>query len=103
MKVISILTQHLNVDGRIVAESKTTYKKDKKPLVEKTSDLFELMDPKITDHGKYDDETIDRRLVTISTTKGKYVKTYSAKPFSLKAFEDSVAGLNKHDNNPGGR
>lgn len=77
MKINSILTQDVDCNGRVLSYSKSTFKKGRKPECKVESELFMLMDPKISGHLSQIDG-VERFVVTISTTKGKFIKTYKA-------------------------
>lgn len=77
MKVNSVLTQDVDGQGRVVSESKTTFKK--KPDFQKGQDPFylELVEKSVNEHTSRT-EGVERFIVTVSTTSGKYIKTFKA-------------------------
>ena len=77
MKINSVTTAALSRDRKIVSQSRTTFKRSYKPAVVDTYNIFNQMETNIRDHMKHDtDVIVERFVVTISTTKGKFIQTY---------------------------
>jgi hypothetical protein len=77
MKINSVWTQDVDARGQVVSQSKTIFKV--KPQCDDHFDPFYIpeVEKRVNDH-QSQVESVERFIVTISTNKGKFIKTFKA-------------------------
>lgn len=79
MKVYSLKTEDMGDDCRVLSYSKSIYKPGKKPILMEFQDPFTELEKKIAEHMADGRMSLETKwfLVTIKTSNGTYVRTYS--------------------------
>lgn len=79
MKVNSVLTKDVDSRGKVLSHSRTTWKRGTKPECSDEQDPFHLekVEESVNEHISRKDG-VDRFVVSISTSKGTFIKTFKA-------------------------
>ncbi len=77
IKIKSVTTEDLNEYGKVTGTSKKSYFEDREPTCQTESELFDVVQDAIDAHIETGSGSkTSRFIITISTSKGKYIKTF---------------------------
>ncbi|HEX8608951.1 MAG TPA: hypothetical protein VF679_09975 [Pedobacter sp.] len=77
MKINSITTEALNRYRKVESVSMTQFKVGEKPLVKDIYNPFWDVEKEIKEHMSFESRTVQWFMVTIKTTKGKFIQGYA--------------------------